>query len=83
MANPIELQQAVMDAATVCAGAATGAIGLALQYGNEKDFTQAGALAATAAQAATAANQLCAALMALQAGPVKAASGTPPGVYGP
>lgn len=83
-ADPSELQRHVMMSAQMSAMTVADALRAARQVasGTPPDLDQAGSLAATAAQAAASARDLCSALMVLQgAPPVKAVTGTPPGLY--
>jgi hypothetical protein len=83
-ADPSELQKQVMMAAQMSAMTVADSLRLARQVaaGTTPDLDQAGSLAATAAQAAASARDLCSALMVLQgAAPVKAIGGTAPNIY--
>jgi hypothetical protein len=84
IADPLELQRQVMIAAQMSAQTVADSLRLARQVaaGTTPDLDQSGSLAATAAQAASCARDLCTALMVLQGvAPVKALGGTPPNLY--
>ena len=85
-ATPLDLAKAVMTAAAVCAQATTDAIlKTRAAVASGTDLVGAGAMAATAQQAALATQHLCEALSSIQggSGPIKDPSGTAPPMYEP
>lgn len=82
--DPLALTNDVFAAVAACAGATSFAIGLAVEAAANSRLDTAGAMAATAQQAARATKDLCDALVSLQGpGPLRAVAGTPPPMYPP